>query len=169
MADRADDGRPIEASRLRRARAPSAGTAPNARTGTGTAPKAGTGTAPKAGTGTGPGRWHEPVTRWIARRSFPLLAAAGLIAVGMASSTWWEPHLAGSPHWQLPDDIRGTLLAARRLLHLDIGGLYTPPTGLVSFPRTALVLVPGGALLDALGPGLCPPRPPHPHPLPSGA
>jgi hypothetical protein len=119
---------------------------------------------PRAETDAAPGRWHEPVTRWVARRSFPLLAAAVLIAIGMASSTWWEPHLAGSSHWQLPDDIRGTLLAARRLLHLDIGGLYTPPTGLVSFPGTAVVLVPVVALLDALGLGLGLPSTHNPHP-----
>jgi len=119
---------------------------------------------PRAGTGAAPGRWHESVTRWIARRSFPLLAAAVLIAIGMASSTWWGPHIAGSSHWQLPDDIRGTLLAARRLLHLDIGGLYTRPTGLVSFPGTAVVLVPVVALLDALGLGLGLPGPHNPHP-----
>src|SRR5712691_1368296 len=119
---------------------------------------------PRAGTGAAPGRWHESVTRWIARRSFPLLAAAVLIASGMASSTWWGPHIAGGSHWQLPDDIRGTLLAARRLLHLDIGGLYTRPTGLVSFPGTAVVLVPVVALLEALGLGLGLPGPHNPHP-----
>src|SRR4249919_72335 len=71
---------------------------------------------------------------WLVRRLFPLLAAAGLIAVGMASTTWWGPHLAGKSAWALPHDLWGTLVAARRLLHLDLGGLYTQPTGLVTLP-----------------------------------
>ena len=58
-------------------------------------------------------------TPWLARRLFPLLATAGLIAIGMASTIWWGPHLVGKSDWSLPDDLWGTLVAARRLLHLD--------------------------------------------------
>ena len=86
-----------------------------------------------------------------------MLATIGLVLVGMASSTWWGPHIAGTRAWQLPDDLWGTLVAARRLLHLELGGLYTQPTGLVAFPGAALVLVPIAAVIDAAGLSLASP------------
>jgi hypothetical protein len=91
--------------------------------------------------------------RWLARRVFPLLATVVLIAVGMITTTW-GPRLYGKQAWALPDDLWGTLAAARRALHLDLGALYTPPTGLVSFPGAALILVPVVAVIGAAGIGL---------------
>jgi hypothetical protein len=81
---------------------------------------------------------------------FPLLATVVLIVVGMISTTW-GPHLAGKSAWALPDDLWGTLVAAQRLLHLDLSGLYTQPTSLVSFPGAAVILVPVVAVIDAAG------------------
>jgi hypothetical protein len=102
---------------------------------------------------------------WIARRRFALAATVVLIAIGMASTTWWGPLLAGKSAWQLPDDLWGTLLAARRLAQLNVGGLYTAPTGLVALPGAALILVPIVALIDAAGLGLAVPGPHNAHPL----
>ena len=34
---------------------------------------------------------------WLARRLFPVLATAGLVAVGMAATTWWGSGLLGRP------------------------------------------------------------------------
>jgi len=101
---------------------------------------------------------------WLRRRLYPLLATVGLIAFGMGSSTWWGPHLAGSSAWALPHDLWGTLVAARRLLHLDLGGLYTPPTGLVTFPGAAVILIPAVAVIEAAGLSLRIPGPHYPHP-----
>ncbi len=98
------------------------------------------------------------------RRLFPIAATTFLVAIAMATSTWWGPHIAGSSQWQLPNDLWGTLFAARRVIHLDISGLYTYPTGLVSFPGAALLLVPIVALIDAAGLGLGIPGPGNPHP-----
>ncbi len=39
-------------------------------------------------------------------------------------------------------------------MHLDLSGLYTPPTGLIAFPGAALILVPVVAIIDAAGLGL---------------
>jgi hypothetical protein len=89
--------------------------------------------------------------RWPARRLFPLLAAAGLIAFGMASTVWWGPGLLGTPGWSLPDDLWATLAAAQRLAHADLAGLYTPPTRLVTFPGAAVILLPIVAIIDAAG------------------
>jgi hypothetical protein len=101
---------------------------------------------------------------WLARRLFPLLATAGLVAIGMASTIWWGPGLLGKHGWMLPHDLWGTLVAARRLAHLDAGGLYTQPTGLISLPGAAVILVPVAAVISAAGLPLQVPGPYNPHP-----
>ena len=90
-------------------------------------------------------------TGWLVRRRYPLLTGSALIAFGMLSTMWWGPALLGVPHWSLPEDLWGTIVAARRLLHGDLAGLYTQPTALISFPGTALILVPLAALLAVCG------------------
>jgi hypothetical protein len=100
---------------------------------------------------------RAPSGPWLARRLFPVLATLGLIAIGMASTTWWGPDLVGKPAWQLPTDLWGTLTAAQRLWHLNLSGLYTQPTGLIAFPGAALILVPVVAVIDAAGLGLAAP------------
>jgi hypothetical protein len=95
----------------------------------------------------GPG----PAAPWPARRVFPLIATFGLVVIGMLSTTWWGPAMAGKTAWALPDDLWGTLLAADRLLHLHLGGLYTQPTGLITLPGAAVILVPVVAVADAAG------------------
>jgi hypothetical protein len=107
---------------------------------------------------------RAPSGRWLASRLFPVLAAIGLTAVGMAATTWWTPALLGKQAWVLPHDLWGTLAAAQRLVHLDLGGLYTPPTGLISFPGAALILVPVVAVIDAAGLGLQIPGAQNPQP-----
>lgn len=89
--------------------------------------------------------------RVLADRLFPALATVGLVAIGMASSTWWGPAMVGKTAWALPQDLWGTLIAAQRLIHLNLAGLYTQPTGLVSFPGAAVILAPIAAVIDAAG------------------
>jgi hypothetical protein len=98
----------------------------------------------------GPG----PSASWLARRLFPLIATVALVVIGMLSTTWWGPAMAGRTAWALPDDLWGTLAAADRLLHLHLGGLYTQPTGLITLPGAAVILVPVVAVADAAGIGL---------------
>ena len=87
---------------------------------------------------------------WPVRRLFPLLATIVMAALGMAG-TIWGPRYYGKTAWALPDDLWGTMIAAQRLAHLDLGGLYTLPTQLVSLPGTALILVPLIAVIDVTG------------------
>ena len=87
----------------------------------------------------------------LRRRLIPLLAVAGLIIFGFASSIWWGPELGGRSAWSLPNDLWGTLIAASRLLHGNLAGLYTHPTGLITLPGGAIILVPVVALIDAFG------------------
>ena len=88
---------------------------------------------------------------WRVRRLFPLLATTCLIIIGMAASTVIEPPMFGNTAWSLPYDMWGTLVASQRLIHLDLGGLYTPPTALITFPGAAAILAPAVALADAAG------------------
>jgi hypothetical protein len=101
---------------------------------------------------------------WLARRLFPLLATAGLMFIGMLGTTLVGPHLIGKTAYSLPNDLWGTLVAAQRLLHLDLGGLYTSPTGLVTFPGAAVILAPAVAVADAAGFSLQHPGPHNPQP-----
>lgn len=94
---------------------------------------------------------------------FPLIASAGLLVIGMFTTTW-GPTLIGRTEWALPYDLWGTLIATTRLAHGNIGGLYAPPTGLISLPGAAVILVPCAALLSALGLSLDIPGPHNLHP-----
>ncbi len=87
----------------------------------------------------------------LRRRLYPLLATVGLILVGMSSSLWWGPRLAGFTAWALPHDLWGTMIAANRLLHGHVGDLYTQPTGLITLPGGALILVPLVIVTGLLG------------------
>jgi hypothetical protein len=102
---------------------------------------------------------------WLARRLFPVLATACLLIIGMTSTTWWGPRLAGQTAWALPHDLWGTLVAAGRLARWDWGGLYTQPTGLVTLPGAALILVPVAAIIDAAGLSLQIPGPHNAYPV----
>lgn len=101
---------------------------------------------------------------WLVRRLFPLLAAAGLLIIGMAAAVWWGPALLGRTSWSLPHDLWGTMIAAGRLGHGDLAGLYTRPTGLVSLPGAAVILVPVVLVAQAAGLSLRFPGPHNAHP-----
>src|SRR5580692_1630891 len=99
----------------------------------------------------------------VRRRAFPLIASAGLIVVGMYTTTW-GPTVIGRTEWALPYDLWGTLIATTRLAHGNIGGLYAPPTGLISLPGAAVILLPCAAVISALGLSLSIPGPHNLHP-----
>ncbi len=101
---------------------------------------------------------------WLVRRLFPMLATAGLLIVGMASTIWWGPALVGKTGWSLPHDLWGTMIAAQRLARGDLAGLYTSPTGLVSLPGAAVIMVPVVLVAEAAGLSLRVPGPHDAHP-----
>jgi hypothetical protein len=99
----------------------------------------------------------------IRRRMFPLIASVGLVVIGMFTTTWGST-LIGRSEWALPYDLWGTLIATTRLAHGNIGGLYAPPTGLISLPGAAVILLPCAALITAFHLSLAIPGPANLHP-----
>jgi hypothetical protein len=73
-----------------------------------------------------------------------------MAAAGMAG-TIWGPRFYGKTAWALPDDLWGTLIAAQRIAHGNLAGIYTLPTQLVSLPGAALILVPAIAVIEVAG------------------
>ncbi|MFZ0002087.1 MAG: hypothetical protein WAK76_21555, partial [Trebonia sp.] len=99
----------------------------------------------------------------LKRRIFPLVASIGLLLVGMFTTTL-GPTWTGKAEWALPYDLWGTLIATVRLVHGNVGGLYTQPTGLVSLPGAAIILLPCAAVIAAAGLSLQIPGPHNLHP-----
>jgi hypothetical protein len=99
----------------------------------------------------------------IRRRMFPLIASAGLVLVGMYTTTL-GPTVLGRSEWALPYDLWGTLIAATRLAHGNVGGIYAAPTGLISLPGAAIILLPCAALITAFHLSLAIPGPANLHP-----
>lgn len=101
-------------------------------------------------------RWLT--ARRLVRRAFPLISVTGLILIGITLTIVWPP-VVGKIGWALPHDLWGTMVAARRVLHGQLGGLYTQPTGLITLPGGALILTPIVAVIDAAGLTLAVPGP----------
>ena len=101
--------------------------------------------------------------RALGRRALPLVASAGLILIGMLTTTWGTT-LVGKKEWGLPYDLWGTLVAATRMAHGNIGGIYGPGTGLISLPGAAVILVPVALVISGLGLSLAIPGPLNLHP-----
>jgi hypothetical protein len=99
----------------------------------------------------------------VRRRVFPLIASAAFILVGMFTTTWGST-LLGRSEWALPYDLWGTLIATTRLAHGNIGGIYASPTGLISLPGAAVILLPCAAVISALGLSLAIPGAANLHP-----
>jgi len=97
------------------------------------------------------------------RRVLAFIASAGLVVVGMYTTTW-GPAMLSRTEWALPYDLWGTLIATTRMAHGNIGGIYAAPTGLISLPGAAVILLPCAALISALGLSLAIPGPHNLHP-----
>lgn len=100
----------------------------------------------------------------LKRRVFPLITSFGLVIVGMLTTTLGPTLLMGAKEWVLPYDLWGTLVAATRLAHGNLAGIYAQPTGLISLPGAAVILVPIALVLSASGLSLQIPGPHNLHP-----
>ncbi|HSZ40559.1 MAG TPA: hypothetical protein VK817_11425 [Trebonia sp.] len=100
---------------------------------------------------------------WVWRRLFPLAGSVLLLAVTMITTTLGST-MIGRSEWALPYDYWGTLVAATRLAHFNLAGLYTQPTGLVSLPGAAVILLPVAVIINAAGLSLAIPGSGNLHP-----
>jgi hypothetical protein len=87
----------------------------------------------------------------LKRRWIPLIGSVIFIVIGMFTTTWGPTHLMKHTEWALPYDLWGTLIAAVRLAHGNVGGIYAPGTGLISLPGAAVILVPVAVVISAFG------------------
>lgn len=94
---------------------------------------------------------------WLRRRLILVLASLGLLGSTMFWSMWWCPHVRHTPGWATPGDLWHTMVAAQALNHLDLAGVYTTHTELVTLPGGALILSPVAAVVSAAGWVLGPP------------
>ena len=87
----------------------------------------------------------------LKRRWIPLAGSVIFIVIGVFTTTWGPTHLMNRTEWALPYDLWGTLIAAVRLAHGNVGGIYGPGTGLISLPGAAVILVPVAIVISAFG------------------
>jgi hypothetical protein len=100
----------------------------------------------------------------LRRRWIPLAGTVISVIIGVATTTWGPTNLMHRTEWALPYDLWGTLIAAVRLAHGNVGGIYGPGTGLISMPGAAVILVPLAAVISAAGLSLQIPGPHNLHP-----
>jgi hypothetical protein len=79
---------------------------------------------------------------WIKNRKMPLLMTLISLAAGMALLFGWGPVIAHKPAWATGQDLWGTFRSAHYVGWGDVGGIYTPGTGFVSFPGMPMLLAP---------------------------
>lgn len=84
-------------------------------------------------------------------RVWPLAMTVASVVGAMGWSLLAVVHGDGLAMWRVPGDIWGTLRGAHVVAWGDIGGVYRSGTGLVSFPGTAVLLVPVALVSSALG------------------
>ncbi len=94
---------------------------------------------------------------WTVRHLPPLVAGLGLLVSALVFSLWWNIHIDHNTVWYEPADLWRTMLAAVRLDHGQVSGLYTDGTNLVSFPGAAVLLAPAAAAISAMHAPLGPP------------
>ena len=82
---------------------------------------------------------------------WPIVAASVLVFTGFLYSLVWGPLVQHGSHWVVPGDIWATFRAAHYVGWGDIGDVYGPLTGLVTFPLIAVVLAPVALLSGHLG------------------
>ncbi len=97
------------------------------------------------------GRWGRVLGGCLRGRAWPLAMTVASVVGAMGWSLLAVVHSDGLVMWRVPGDIWGTLRGAHVVAWGDIGGVYRAGTGLVSFPGTAVLLVPVALVSSALG------------------
>jgi hypothetical protein len=89
---------------------------------------------------------RQPSPVWlvdhIKQRKWALLAIVVFVAVSLAFSFLWGPVVRHQSIWVIPGDIWFTFRNAHLVGWGDIGGIYNPAYGLLTFPAVVVALAP---------------------------
>ncbi len=72
----------------------------------------------------------------------PFVVAGVMLVVGMAFEFLWIPLVHHQPRWFTQGDMWGMFRAAHYVGWGDLGGVYAPGNGVVTFPGMAIILAP---------------------------
>ncbi len=103
---------------------------------------------PRPGVDPGADVAGEPVRArtWFAdhlsRRRWAVVATVAFVAVSLAFTFLWGPVVRHTTLWVIPGDIWSTYRNAHFVGWGDIGGIYDPTYGLLTFPAVVVVLAP---------------------------
>jgi hypothetical protein len=78
----------------------------------------------------------------IAMRKWPIAVVAVMLGVGAAFMFGWIPLVYHRPGWDTGGDLWGIFRGAHYVAWGDLGGVYTPGTGMVTLPGIAILLAP---------------------------
>lgn len=70
------------------------------------------------------------------------MASVVVLVTGMAYMFWWGPVVVHAPVWTTGGDLWGILRGAHYVGWGDLGGVYTPGNGVVTFPGMEVLLAP---------------------------
>ncbi len=77
-----------------------------------------------------------------AHRRWALVAIVAYVAISLAFTFLWGPVVRHQATWVVPGDIWSTFRGAHLVGWGDIGGIYNPTYGLLTFPAVVVVLAP---------------------------
>ncbi len=84
--------------------------------------------------------------RWARHREGPLLASVVLVTLACCFIPKWTAATGATPGqpggWFVPGDLWGTQLAARAVAYGHLNRVYSPSTGLITFPAVAALFAP---------------------------
>ena len=87
----------------------------------------------------------------VGARRWPILLTVVSLVTGLAFMLFWDPVVYHHQQWALGGDVWGIWRAAHYVGWGDLGGVYTPGTGVVSLPGMPVVLAPLASLGGWLG------------------
>ncbi len=90
------------------------------------------------------------IWRAARRRAVPLAVAAAVVGLGLLFTFLWDPLVHHSPTWVDQSDLWGIFRGAHYVAWGDLGGVYNPETGIVSFPGLPVLLAPVAVVCDWL-------------------
>jgi hypothetical protein len=96
---------------------------------------------------------HESRVPWVEQvtlRKWPLIVASLMVIVGLAFMLAWIPLRYHQSSWYTGDDLWGIFRSAHYVGWGFLGGVYSPGSGVVTFPGIAVALAPVAILSGML-------------------